>query len=132
MVFNPSSVDRLSHAIIGGFLSGSFLVLSVSARCLLKGRFVEIPKAAFEGHYAASGPADMYLLGRVDTNTQHVTGLSISGGLSYLLHQDFNAPVRGLNSFRPEDRPPVNFVFQTYHLMVAIGTALIGLTLVAA
>ena len=36
--------------------------------------------------------------------------------------------VRGLNSFPKEDIPPVNFVFQTYHLMVAIGMALIGLS----
>src|SRR6201994_653385 len=31
MVFNPSSLDRLSHTIIGSFLSGSFLVMSVHA-----------------------------------------------------------------------------------------------------
>lgn len=167
MVFNPSSIDRLSHAIIGSFLAGSFLVLSVSAYYLLKGRFVESSKAAFtmalalatvaglgqlftghhsaegvsvnqpaklaafEGHYPAAAPADLYLLGWVDTKTQRVTGLALPGGLSFLLHQDVKAPVRGLNSFRPADRPPVNFVFQTYHLMVAIGMTLIGLTLLA-
>ncbi|NBC24806.1 MAG: cytochrome ubiquinol oxidase subunit I, partial [Bacteroidetes bacterium] len=31
MVFNPSSVDRLSHVLIGAFLAGAFLVLSVNA-----------------------------------------------------------------------------------------------------
>lgn len=48
MVFNPSSMDRLSHAVIGSFLAGSFLVLSVSAWYLLKGRFVASSKAAFK------------------------------------------------------------------------------------
>jgi len=38
MVFNPSSVDRLMHSIIGAWLSGAFLVLSVSAYYLLKKR----------------------------------------------------------------------------------------------
>ena len=31
MVFNPSSMDRLTHVWIGSFLSGAFLVLSVNA-----------------------------------------------------------------------------------------------------
>ena len=31
MIFNPSSVDRLSHTIVGAFLAGAFLVLSVNA-----------------------------------------------------------------------------------------------------
>ena len=51
-------------------------------------------------------------------------------GLSFLLHQDFITPVKGLNSFPKDFRPKqVNFVFQTYHLMVAIGLLLIALTL---
>jgi cytochrome d ubiquinol oxidase subunit I len=39
-------------------------------------------------------------------------------------------PITGLNAFKPEDRPPVNIVFQTYHLMVAIGFTLIGISLI--
>ena len=35
MVFNPSSVTRLSHVVLGAWLSGAFLVLSVSAWYLL-------------------------------------------------------------------------------------------------
>ncbi len=47
MVFNPSSVDRLMHVWIGAFLAGAFLVLSVHAWYLLKGRHLEISKRAF-------------------------------------------------------------------------------------
>ncbi|MCB1113163.1 MAG: cytochrome ubiquinol oxidase subunit I [Chlamydiia bacterium] len=36
MVFNPSSVDRLLHSVIGAWLAGAFLVISVSAWYLLK------------------------------------------------------------------------------------------------
>ncbi len=168
MVFNPSSVDRLSHVIIGSFLAGSFLVMSVHAYYLYKNRHVEISKkafkialsvalvsslaqlftghrsadgvsknqpaklAAFEGHYDSLAVADMYLLGWVDQKNEKVTGLSIPYGLTFLLHQDITTPVTGLHSFKKEDRPKmVNFVFQTYHLMVAIGMTLIGLTLLA-
>ncbi len=48
MVFNPSSIDRLLHVWIGAFLAGAFLVLSVHAYYLLKGRHVEMSKKAFK------------------------------------------------------------------------------------
>jgi len=38
MVFNPSSVDRLSHTLCGAWQAGAFLVVSVSAWYLLKRR----------------------------------------------------------------------------------------------
>lgn len=168
MVFNPSSVDRLTHVWLGAFLSGAFLVLSVHAYYLVKGKYVAISKTAFkialvvatvfslgqlftghksaegvavnqpaklaalEGHFDENGPADMYLFGWVDKENETVSGLKIPGGLSFLLEYDFDAPVKGLNAFKPEDRPgQVNAVFQFYHIMVAIGMALIALTLLA-
>lgn len=39
MVFNPSSVDRLTHVILGCWLTGTFLVISISAYYLLKKKF---------------------------------------------------------------------------------------------
>ena len=168
MVFNPSSVERIWHVWLGAFLAGVFLILSVHAYYILKGRYVSISKKAFkitliiatiaslaqlvaghasaevvaehqpaklaalEGHYDQSAAADMYLLGWVDQENQEVTGLAIPGGLSFLLDQDFEAPVTGLNAFPEDERPSqVNAVFQFYHLMVAIGMFLIALTLYA-
>lgn len=165
MVFNPSSVDRLSHVWIGSFLAGAFFVMSVNAWYILKKRHLDIAKPAFkialsvaaiasfaqlftghrsadgvahnqpaklaalEGHYDSLAVADMYVLGWVDQKTQQVSGLAVPGGLTFLLHQDFETPVRGLNSFAENERPSqVNAVFQFYHLMVAIGMALIALS----
>lgn len=48
MVFNPSSIDRLTHVWIGAFLSGAFLVLSVHAYYIIHNRYVEISKKAFK------------------------------------------------------------------------------------
>ena len=88
--------------------------------------------AALEGHYDSMSRADMYLLGYVDNKTQKVTGIKIPGGLSFLTQGDFNKPVKGLNAFKPEERPQqVNSIFQFYHIMVAIGMFLIALTLYA-
>lgn len=43
---------------------------------------------------------------------------------------DAKTSVKGLNAFKPEDRPSrVNAIFQLYHIMVGTGMILIGLTL---
>lgn len=168
MVFNPSSVDRIIHVWQGAFLAGAFMVLSVHAYYIRKGKFIELSKVAFkialvvatvvsftqlisghssadgvavnqpaklaamEGHYEKSAPADLYLLGWVDNEKQEVTGIGVPGGLSFLVHQDFKAPVTGLNAFPKEDQPSqVNAVFQFYHIMISIGMFLIALTFYA-
>ncbi len=88
--------------------------------------------AALEGHFESGQPADLYLFGWVNKEDQKVTGLAIPGGTSFLIHQDFSVPITALNDFPPEDRPTaLNAIFQFYHLMIAIGMALIGLTLLA-
>jgi cytochrome d ubiquinol oxidase subunit I len=89
--------------------------------------------AAMEGHFDSSAKADMYLFGYIDKQSEKTRGLAIPGGLSFLLHQDFNAPVTGLKAFKKEDRPgSLNITFQSYHIMIAIGMLLIGLTSLAA
>jgi cytochrome d ubiquinol oxidase subunit I len=168
MVFNPSSMDRLFHVWIGALLAGAFLVLSVHAYYLLKGRYIAISKkafkialtvatvlslsqllsghqsahgvtenqpaklAAFEGHYAANEPADMYIFGWVDEENEKVYGVKVPGGLSFLVAFDSSTKLPGLKAFPADEVPSqVNAVFQLYHLMVSIGIALIGLTLYA-
>lgn len=86
--------------------------------------------AAMEGHFEKDKPADLYLMGWVNKERQEVTGIGLPGGLSFLVHQDFNTPIKGLNNYPIEDRPSqINAVFQFYHIMVAIGMFLIALTL---
>ena len=164
MVFNPSSMDRLMHVVLGCWQAGATLVLSISAYYLLRNRHREFaqasmkialtvalfasvcqlisghhsaelvaehqpPKmAAMEAHYPESAPADLYLFGWVDEKNQRVNfGIRIPRMVSVLLYGDPDAPVTGLNAFPKEDRPPVNVVFQFYHIMVTIGFTLIAL-----
>jgi cytochrome d ubiquinol oxidase subunit I len=47
MVFNPSSMDRLIHVLIGAYILGGFFVMSVSAYYLLKGRHLEFARKTF-------------------------------------------------------------------------------------
>jgi len=85
--------------------------------------------AAMEGHLPASAPAGLSLFGWVDEEAQRFVGVSVPGMLSFLVHGDASKPVTGLQAFPPQDRPPVNPVFQAYHAMIGMGTALIGLSL---
>jgi cytochrome d ubiquinol oxidase subunit I len=85
--------------------------------------------AALEGHWPASAPADLYIVGWVNEREETTQGLKLPGMLSWLVAHDTSYPLPGLQGFAPADRPPVNLVFQTYHLMVAIGMALILISL---
>jgi cytochrome d ubiquinol oxidase subunit I len=88
--------------------------------------------AAFEGHFNTQQSADMYIFGWVDKEKQAVYGPKIPGGLSYLVHWDFDEPITGLNDFPKDEQPSaVNAVFQFYHLMIALGLFFIALTLFA-
>ncbi len=88
--------------------------------------------AAIEGHYQ-TGPASLHLFGWVNQAGRRVDfGLAVPGLLSYLVYGDAARPVAGLDSFPPQDLPPVNVVFQLYHLMVAVGFGLLALSLAAA
>ena len=46
MVFNPSSMDRLSHVLAGAWQAGAFLAISVSAWYLLRGRHQTFARAS--------------------------------------------------------------------------------------
>ncbi|MCP5519438.1 MAG: cytochrome ubiquinol oxidase subunit I [Verrucomicrobiales bacterium] len=88
--------------------------------------------AAFEGRYTTRTNAPLALFGWVDEEAQAVRySVELPGMLSWLVHGDTAGEVRGLEAFPPEDRPPVNVNFQLFHLMVGIGFALLGLSLVS-
>ena len=48
LVFNPSSMDRLFHAVTAAWCTGAFLVVSVSAWYLLKGKHVEFARKSLK------------------------------------------------------------------------------------
>jgi cytochrome d ubiquinol oxidase subunit I len=87
--------------------------------------------AAFEGHFQ-TGRGDMSLFGLPDEEEERIRfNFAVPGGLSFLIHSNFEQPVVGLDRFRPEDRPPVLISYASYHIMIALGMAFIALTLLA-
>jgi cytochrome d ubiquinol oxidase subunit I len=156
LVFNPSTVHRLTHVLLGCFVMGAFFIMSISAWYLLKKRHEEFARRSFTGALilatvsslaiAVSGdlqaknvyreqPAKLAAFEGLETTGPAglavVPGVEVPGLLSWLLHGDASEPVLGLDAFRPEHRPPVAIPFATYRLMVGIGFFFVALTLLA-
>jgi cytochrome bd ubiquinol oxidase subunit I len=47
VVFNPSSMNRLTHTLLGAFVLGAFFVMSISAYYVLRGRHLDFAKRSF-------------------------------------------------------------------------------------
>jgi cytochrome d ubiquinol oxidase subunit I len=162
VVFNPSSMNRLTHVILGAFILGAFFVMSISAYYVLRRRHLDFAKrsftialffaavssgamglsghfqargvahtqpaklAALEGHFH-TGPAALSMFGMPDPDKERVDyEVGVPGGLSFLVHEDFNASVPGLDQFDRSLWPNVPLVFFAYHVMVAsIGVFLV-------
>ncbi len=188
MVFNPSSVDRLTHVVLGAWMAGAFLIVSISAWYLLRNRHLVFARlslkvglafatvatilqmvsgdltavgvsrnqpvklAAIEGLFETQAYAPLGIVGWVNRQTQTTHAIEIPGLLSFLTWHDIEKPVAGLkdlppDSFllrhhpnatpeelakiRPDYWPNVPVVFQTYHLMIAVGCMLFGLVAIA-
>ena len=163
MVLNPSSVDRLTHTLIGALVLGAFFVASVCSYYLLTGRHQEVARrclvdrlanfvtihvlavvtghdsaqkfvetqpaklAAMEAHFRTTDePTGLYLFGWPDAENENVRfGAADSNVLSLMVYNDPTDPVPGLDQIPSEDRPPVWLPFQTFHLMVGLGTLMI-------
>ncbi len=154
MVLNPSVIDRLTHVVLGCWLSGIFLVLSVTAYYYYKGQHKKFAEptmkvslwmaavvlilqlisadstargvaihqpskmAAMEGVYKTEKSTPLTLIGWTDNETQTVKGIKIPGLLSFLTYRDFTTPVKGFDQIPEDERPPIQPVFQAYHLMI--------------
>ncbi len=118
--------------IIGVFVSGvvllaQFLAGHQSAQMVATHQPAKL--AAMEGIYKNEKGAPLYIFGYSDQKSQETKGLAIPKMLSFLVAEDFDYEVKGLNSFPENEQPPVNRVFQVYHLMIACGMAMLGLLL---
>ncbi len=49
VVFNPSTVNRLAHTLVGAFILGAFFIMSISAWYLLKRRHEDFARRSFSG-----------------------------------------------------------------------------------
>ncbi len=153
-VFNPSTLPRFSHAIMGAWVTGAFFVAGISAWYLLKGRHAEFARRSLAiaivfALVAASGAAiigdwhtrqvahtqpEKFAAMEALFKTQQGAQLLVLGYplpeigipklLSFMAYYDWNAKVLGLDAFPQEDLPPVAMTAITFHAMVFPGVFL--------
>src|SRR5688572_18751535 len=78
---------------------------------------------AMEGHFQShSGGAPLILFGIPDDETQRMSHvLEIPRLSSLILKHDLDAPLAGLDTIAPENRPSVEVVFWSFRVMVGLG-----------
>lgn len=92
----------------------------ISADSTARGVAIHQPSkmAAMEGVYKTEKSTPLTLIGWTDNETQTVKGIKIPGLLSFLTYRDFTTPVKGFDQIPEDERPPIQPVFQAYHLMI--------------
>jgi len=118
----------LRVGLLVGFAASLLQLVSGHSSAVGVARNQPVKLAAFEGIYETTSNAPLVLFGWVDERSEMLKGsVAVPGLLSYLAYNDTRATVRGLRELapNPKDRPPVNFSFQLYHVMVAVGFGMI-------
>ncbi len=86
--------------------------------------------AAMEGHWE-TGPIPLGIVGWVDTANQKTYSIEIPGMVSFLADWSFTTEYPGLKDFAATDLPPIQFTYQTYHLMILLWGAMLLLAFFA-
>lgn len=110
-------------AILQVFVTGSWIAVIMT-------NYQGTKLAAMEGLWPKSQScAPFVIAGWVDPTTQTTPGIAVPCLLSYLAYFNIHAPVTGLEAYPSNLWPPLQLVFQVYHLMVNLGMVfiLIGL-----
>jgi cytochrome d ubiquinol oxidase subunit I len=86
---------------------------------------------AMEGHYQSHPEgAPLSLFGIPNDEEQRMEhAIGIPGLSSLILKHDADAPLAGLDTIEPEDRPPVEVVFWSFRVMVGLGMLMLLLGL---
>ncbi|MYF99889.1 cytochrome ubiquinol oxidase subunit I [Candidatus Poribacteria bacterium] len=96
----------------------------ISAKRLAKHQPIKL--AAMEGQWETERGAPLRI-GGIPDEEDEVTryAIEIPKVLSFLVHFDFNAEIKGLKEFPPENRPPVAIVHYAFQIMVGCGIVMI-------
>jgi cytochrome bd ubiquinol oxidase subunit I len=86
--------------------------------------------AAMEGQFKTEARAPLRIGGIPDVEAGETRyAIEIPAGLSILAYGSPSAKVVGLNDFAPADRPDVRVIHPAFQIMVACGTAMMGVAL---
>jgi cytochrome d ubiquinol oxidase subunit I len=90
--------------------------------------------AAMEGLFETTQGAPLAILGQPDVEKRRLDNPAVVPRmLSFLTYRRWTAEVKGLDAFRPEDRPDnIPLLYYSYHIMVGLGTIFIAVMLISA
>jgi cytochrome d ubiquinol oxidase subunit I len=125
--------NALTSALVVGLIASAVMPFIGHWHAVVVAEEQPVKMAAFEALYDTQEEAPLYLFGWVRENNgdPEVTGLAIPSGLSLMLGLSPSHQVTGLDSVAPEDRPPLQLTFQSYHLMIALSFLFIGIMVLA-
>lgn len=111
VVFNPSTVDRLTHALAGCWLAGATLVLSVSAWYILKKRFTGGSEKSFKV---------ALVIGLIGVAGMGITGDSSAREVSVHQPAKFAAMEGVMESGAPQDLHLIGWMNPSTHEVMGI------------
>jgi len=122
-------------AVIVGCLASIFMLVPTGhGQNLMIVHHQPATLAAMEGVFETTRGAPLALLGQPDPERKRLDNpVLIPRLLSLLAYGDWNAEVKGLEAFPPDQRPDlIPLLFYSYHGMILLGMLFIGLMLAAA
>jgi len=101
----------------------------ISAKDVAKRQPIKL--AAMEAHFHTEPYSPFIIGGIVDEENQKVDyAIKLPGVLSFLVHGDFETPVKGLNEFPKENLPPVAITHYAFQIMISLGMLLCLISLI--
>jgi cytochrome d ubiquinol oxidase subunit I len=170
LLFNEWAFWQFWHTILGGVVTGAFVVSGVGAfyvllnkhleygqtflrlgvttgvlaavlvafptgdqQGMLVGRHQPVTLAAMEGHFETTTGAPIAILGQPDMEKKKLDNpFLIPGALSFITHKRWEAEVRGLDAFPPDQWPDqIPLLYYSFHIMVGLGTVFIAIMALA-
>lgn len=126
----PNARRFLSVAVVTGLIASVFAAMPTGDwQAKLVYQYQPATFASMEGHFQTEDSASMVFIGQPNMETLHLDNpVKIPGLLSFLTHQRWNTPVKGLADFPREEWPQfVPLVYYSYHIMAGLGTIFIFL-----
>lgn len=128
----------LKVGVVAAVIATGCLFVSAHSSAVVVAEEQPSKLAMMEGHYE-TGTLPLYAVGWVDEEAQETAApIALPGFTSFLASGDFNKEYPGLNQIVAENDEiehsdlPVNLVFQSYHLMVALFGVIVLVLILAA
>ncbi|MFD0749067.1 cytochrome ubiquinol oxidase subunit I [Mucilaginibacter calamicampi] len=132
MIFRKQNISFHTRAFKIAIVFGAIAALlqpisgDISAKHAAKRQPAKL--AAMEAYFHTQEYAPLVIGGIPDTVAKKVNyGIEIPGLLSFLVHDDFKTPVKGLDQIPANEQPPVAITHYAFQIMVGLGMIMLAI-----